>query len=256
MQASESGFNTKYPNTPGGITDPEYSIDVGVQSLTDALSLADVKSPIDIERISLALQGYNFGSGYIYWAVENYDGYSAANAIEFSEMMAEKMGWSGYGDVQYVPHVLRYYPFRDAIIGGSQAFVQVALSQVGNIGGQPYWSWYGYNYRVEWCACFVSWCGAQCGYIDSGLMPKFAYCPEGMQWFKDNGRWQDRAYTPKPGDMIFFDWEADGISDHVGIVEKVENGTVYTVEGNIRDSCVQRNYTIGYYEIVGFGSVN
>ena len=61
--------------------------------------------------------------------------------------------------------------------------VTVALSQVGNVGGQPYWSWYGFNSRVEWCACFVSWCPNECGYIDSGIIPNYAGCVNGVQWF-------------------------------------------------------------------------
>ena len=109
MQASESGFNTEYPKTPGSITDPEYSVNVGVQALADCLSMAGVESPEDMERISIALQGYNFGSGYIGWAIANYGGYSEINALEFSYMMAQKMGWTSYGDPQYVPHVLGYY---------------------------------------------------------------------------------------------------------------------------------------------------
>ena len=109
MQASESGFNTEYPKTPGGITDPEYSISVGIQALADCLSMAGAEGPEDIERISLALQGYNFGNGYISWALRNYGGYSELNALEFSDMMARHMGWPSYGDPQYVAHVLRYY---------------------------------------------------------------------------------------------------------------------------------------------------
>lgn len=109
MQASECAFNTKYPKTPGGITDPEYSINIGIQNLADCLSQAGTKDPADIERISLALQGYNYGSGYIGWALANYGGYSELNAMEFSEIMARRMGWTSYGDPQYVQHVLRYY---------------------------------------------------------------------------------------------------------------------------------------------------
>ena len=71
--------------------------------------MAGVESPEDMERISIALQGYNFGSGYIGWAIANYGGYSEINALEFSYMMAQKMGWTSYGDPQYVPHVLGYY---------------------------------------------------------------------------------------------------------------------------------------------------
>ena len=141
------------------------------------------------------------------------------------------------------------------------AIVAVALSQVGNIGGQPYWSWYGFSSRVEWCACFVSWCANECDYIDNGVIPKFAGCVNGVQWFKDRGQWADNSMEPTPGTIIFYDWNSpngsygpqDGQADHVGIVEKCENGIVYTVEGNSGDSCRQRQYPVGYYEILGYG---
>ena len=141
--------------------------------------------------------------------------------------------------------------------------VTVALSQVGNVGGQPYWSWYGFGSRVEWCACFVSWCADQCGYIDTGVIPKFAGCVNGVQWFKDRGQWIDGSAEPVPGMIIFFDWDnkghsgpQDGQSDHVGIVQKVENGIVYTVEGNSGDSCRVNQYSVGHYEILGYGVPN
>ena len=254
MQAAEGSFNTRYPHEPNGIKDPEYSIQCGVQELKAALTSAEVESPIDMEHIKLALQGYNFGNGYISWAKTNYGGYSYANAVEFSTMQASRLGWSSYGDTQYVAHVLRYYPYGRAFTaGGNQAIVEVALTQLGNQGGQPYWSWYGFNSRVEWCACFVSWCADQCGYIESGLVPKFAGCVDGANWFKSNGKWQNRTYEPKTGDIIFFDWEGDGTTDHVGIVEKCENGTVYTVEGNSGDACKQRQYAVGSSNIYGYG---
>ena len=254
MQAAEGSFNTKYPHEPNGIKDPEYSIQCGVQELKAALTSAEVESPIDMERIKLALQGYNFGNGYISWAKSKYGGYSYANAVEFSTQQAQRLGWDSYGDTQYPAHVLRYYPYGRAFTAGSnQGIVEVALTQIGNEGGQPYWSWYGFDSRVEWCACFVSWCADQCGYIDSGLIPKFAGCIDGANWFKSNNRWNDRNYEPKAGDIIFFDWEGDGTTDHVGIVEKCENGTVYTVEGNSGDSVRQNSYPVGYYEILGYG---
>ena len=254
MQAAEGSFNTKYPHEPNGIKDPEYSIQCGVQELKAALTSAEVESPIDMERIKLALQGYNFGNGYISWAKSKYGGYSYANAVEFSTQQAQRLGWDSYGDTQYPAHVLRYYPYGRAFTAGSnQGIVEVALTQIGNEGGQPYWSWYGFDSRVEWCACFVSWCADQCGYIDSGLIPKFAGCIDGANWFKSNNRWNDRNYEPKAGDIIFFDWEGDGTTDHVGIVEKCENGTVYTVEGNSGDSVCQNSYPVGYYEILGYG---
>ena len=141
--------------------------------------------------------------------------------------------------------------------------VTVALSQVGNVGREPYWSWYGFGSRVEWCACFVSWCADQCGYIDTGVVPKYAGCVNGVQWFKDRGQWIDGSAEPVPGMIIFFDWDnkgssgpQDGQSDHTGIVQKVENGIVYTVEGNSGDSCRVNQYSVGHYEILGYGVPN
>ena len=254
MQAAEGSFNTRYPHEPNGIKDPEYSIECGVQELKAALISAEVENPIDMEHIKLALQGYNFGNGYISWAKTNYGGYSYANAVEFSTMQAARLGWDSYGDTQYPAHVLRYYPYGRAFTsGGNQAIVEVALTQLGNEGGQTYWSWYGFDGRVEWCACFVSWCADQCGYIESGIIPKFAGCVDGANWFKGNGQWKDRSYEPSTGDIIFFDWEGDGETDHVGIVEKCENGVVYTVEGNSGDACRQKQYTVGSSSIYGYG---
>lgn len=137
--------------------------------------------------------------------------------------------------------------------------VDVARSQLGNIGGQPYWSWYGFDNRVEWCACFASWCANECGYIEAGLMPKTASCQVGVNWFKERGEWQDRDYIPKSGDIVYFDWDnketggQDGIADHVGIVEKVINDMIYVIEGNYNDKCVERIYPLGWFEIIGFG---
>lgn len=254
MQAAEGSFNKKYPHEPNGIKDPEYSIECGVQELKAALTSAEVKSPIDMENIKLALQGYNFGNGYISWARSKYGCYSYANAVEFSTQQAQRLGWSSYGDTQYPAHVLRYYPYGRAFTSGSnQAIVEVALTQLGNEGGQPYWSWYGFQSREEWCACFVSWCADQCGYIESGIIPKFAGCVDGANWFKSRNQWHDRNYEPKAGDIIFFDWGGDGATDHVGIVEKCENGTVYTVEGNSGDACKQRTYAVGSSSIYGYG---
>ena len=254
MQCSESGYNTRYPHAPNSITDPEYSIDVGVHTLADVLNMAGVESPIDLDRISLALQGYNFGPGYISWALANYGGYSELNAIEFSDMMAARYGWAGYGDKAYVSHVLRYYPVGRAFMGeGNAAMVAVAQSQIGNVGGAPYWSWWGLDYRVEWCAIFVSWCADQCGYLDAGVLPKMEGVRPYVDWFIERGQWQGREYEPMPGDIIFFDWESDGLADHVGIVEKVEDGLIYTVEGNSGDRCVENRYYLGSAPVYGFG---
>lgn len=150
------------------------------------------------------------------------------------------------------------------IYSGDDVIVKVALSQVGNVGGEPYWSWYGFNSRVEWCACFVSWCFNECGYLDTGTAPKFAGCVGGVEWFRSREQWADNTVEPAPGMIVFFDWNdpngasgpQDGEADHVGIVEKCENGIVYTIEGNSGDACRQNQYPVGYYEILGYGILN
>ena len=123
-------------------------------------------------------------------------------------------------------------------------------------GGQPYWSWYGFKSRVEWCACFVSWCANECGYIEKGIIPKFSSCQqEGITWFKTCGLWKDNQFIPNTGDIIFFDWEDDGHADHVGIVENVENNIIHTIEGNSNeDTCREKQYNIGSNVIVGYGT--
>lgn len=112
MQAAEGPFNTEYPKRPNGITDPIYSIDCGIQELKQNLDMALCLSPTDTPGIELALQGYNFGSGFITWAKDK-GGWTPTNAQEFSQVEAQKMGWSTYGDVDYVSHVLRYYHMFD-----------------------------------------------------------------------------------------------------------------------------------------------
>ncbi|WP_279006376.1 lysozyme family protein, partial [Thomasclavelia cocleata] len=248
MQSSECPHNKKYPQKPNGITDPDYSIQVGIHYLSDCFKEAKVESPYDMERISLGLQGYNFGNGYISWAVRNFSGYTKANARVFSDQKKAELGWSTYGDPDYVPHVIRYYHF------GNSDIVIVAKTQVGNIGGKPYWKWYGFNTRVEWCACFVSWCANESGILDITI-PKFARVEDGIQWYKNKGQWKNKNYIPSSGDLIFFDWQKDGNPNHVGIVERVENNTVYTIEGNSSDECRERSYSFGSNVIFGYGII-
>lgn len=116
-----------------------------------------------------------------------------------------------------------------------------------------YWSWYGYSGRVAWCAIYVSWCADQCGFLDTGVIPRFEGVVAGVSWFQSLGQWQDRYYEPSPGDIIFFDWEPDNNCGHVGIVEKCENGIVYTIEGNSGDKCLQNRYYVGNSQIFGYG---
>ena len=137
---------------------------------------------------------------------------------------------------------------------GNPAVVDIAKSQVGNVGGYPYWSWYGFPSRVEWCACFVSWCYGQVGLSE----PRFAGCQsQGAAWFQSHGQWGARGYENiAPGDAIFFDWDLDGGADHVGIVIGSDGSKVYTVEGNSGDACKIRSYSLTYECIKGYGLMN
>lgn len=139
------------------------------------------------------------------------------------------------------------------ITDGSSDIALVAASQIGNEGGELYWRWYGFSSHVDWCAVFVSWCADQVGLLDDGSMPKFAVCDDGIRWFVERGRWFNRNISPEPGMIIFFDWNGDGRADHVGIVERCEDGLVYTVEGNSNDVCMKKWYAAGDKVIMGYG---
>ena len=257
MQASECPYNTQYPNTPGAIQDADYSIKVGIQYYADCVREAGCESPQDMDKLKLSLQGYNYGNGYISWALEKFGGYSKVNALQFSQEQAAAHGWSGYGDPEYVPHVMRYYSGGGWFTGlfGNRQLVNIAKGQLGNEGGEKFWSWYGFTSREEWCACFVSWCADQAGLIQKGAVPKFSLCTAGVDWFQEKGKWQSGGNVPIPGTIIFFDWNHDGSSDHVGIVESCDGTTVHTIEGNSGDAVKQNSYTVNSQSILGYGLV-
>lgn len=137
--------------------------------------------------------------------------------------------------------------------------VTVAKTQLGESGGLKYCNWYGYKYRIEWCACFVSWCANQCGYIDNNIVPKYKWCLDAKDWFVQRNQWVSGSnYKPKSGDIIFFDWNHNGVIDHTGIVVGTEaNGRIHTIEGNADD--VVRNSRVIYVgdpDICGYGVPN
>lgn len=140
--------------------------------------------------------------------------------------------------------------------------VMIAKSQLGNEGGEKFWKCYGFSERVEWCACFVSWCAEENGDIEKENIPKFSLCGDGIEFFKSKERYFERetGYIPKAGDIIFFDWIEDGVqngvSDHVGIVESVdiEKQEIHTIEGNSGNKCKENRYEMNNIQIMGYGT--
>lgn len=133
--------------------------------------------------------------------------------------------------------------------------INAAVPEIGNEGGEPYWKWFGFDSRVEWCAIFTSWCAQQCGYIESGQAPSFALVSDGSDWFKMRDQWLEPSSTPEPGDLIFFDWEQDDARDHVGIVTAVVGDKVFTIEGNSSDRCRRKRYSLDDPVIYGYGQI-
>ena len=249
MQAAECEFNTKYPHVPNGIQDPVYSIEVGIQNFAECLTVAKVLNINDTNNLYLALQGYNYGKAYITWAYDLFGCYSKANAKVYSDNKKSEFKIKVFGDPEYVEHVLRYYHF------GNSNIIEIARKEIGNKGGEKYWRWYGFNQRENWCAIFVSWCANESGIINNTI-PKFSLCTDGVKWYKDHNKWENKSYIPQTGDIIFFDWNGDDHVQHVGIVEKVENDKVYTIEGNSNDEVRNKSYSLNNKSIYGYGSVN
>ena len=217
MQASESGYNTKYPRVPNGITEPEYSIDVGTHTFSDCVKKANVKDPSDTEHIYLALQGYNYGSGYIDWAISNFGGYSKYNAQQFSDMKKQELNVSGYGDPSYVDHVMRYVgiTFRGGTnpnFNNMEAWITKNPYAKSGLYGQCTWFAWGRFYEIY---------GYDPGFTGNG----WDCVDELLQAHPDKF---ERSTTPKAGAVF----SAIG-HNHVGIVIAVKDNTITVQEGNL-----------------------
>ena len=178
------------------------------------------------------------------------------------------LGKTGAGDSAVTPSLYIEYRLNGSIMNPtfflsgascigtnkSDNIIAVAATQFGNVGGKPYWSWYGFRSRVSWCACFVSWCADQCGYIHSGIIPQFCYCPTGAGLFKNRGIWKDRGYIPQKGDIIFFDFKHEGEPHHVGFVESCDGAIIHTIEGNSRDRVKRNSYSVFSNSIYGYAT--
>lgn len=268
----ESGGNSeKYPDImqcsesqgrpPNSITDPDESIEVGVKYFADMW-----KGYREYDVLNI-VQAYNFGGGFLSHSGKNY---SLESAIQFSKNQANGrivtytnpvaigLGYNyryAYGNMFYSQIVKQYISSTSSSnnsSGGNSVIAKGALNELSegiHEGGEKYWRWYGFNSRVEWCATFVSYVAEKANV----KMERFAYCPTGIDNFKANNQWQDGGVAPKTGAVIFFDWDGDGVSDHVGIVEKFENDTVHTIEGNSGDRIAKRRYEKNSPFILGYG---
>lgn len=143
-----------------------------------------------------------------------------------------------------------------AVIAEDTPLINTALGELGNKGGDKFWKWFGFGSYQPWCACYVSWCFDQLGYIKDDKAIQFAMVKDGANWFKRKEQWLKAGETPVANDLIFFDWENDGVLDHVGIVTGVVGDNVYTVEGNSSDRCRQKRYKLSDSVIAGYGHMD
>lgn len=270
MQSSESAGLS-----PGALSGVEQSIKQGVLHYKQALKNAEIAGMGNDRKA--VVQAYNFGSFYPIWlgnhelshSVDIAEGYSKnivapslgntnGKTYPYVNVISEADGrtylYSNGGNFFYAELVFQYLSFTGDFIAGevNAQIVNVASTQIGNQNGQPYWTWYGFNYRVEWCAVFVSWVADQSGYLHTAI-PKFAYVPTGIEWFKSKNQYVSRDYLPKAGDIIFFDWNGNNYGDHVGIVESVDGETVYAIEGNTNNLVARRQYALSSPSIMGYG---
>lgn len=133
--------------------------------------------------------------------------------------------------------------------------IDIASKEVGykeSTGNKTkYGVWYGMN-GAKWCHIFVSWCAYKAG-VSQAIVPKTASTTDGMNFYKQHSRFGYKGkYTPKRNDLIYFKTGAS----HVGIVEKCENGKVYTIEGNSSNKVQKRSYSLNHGTITGYGKVH
>ena len=246
----------------------DESIDRGVKYFSELLALVgypdpkkDDDNPTEHLLLLTAIQCYNYGEGYYHYLDNTTNGrgiyYSEASAIEYQNKMLEEYP-DGYGDSEYVAHVLQFWdPHTNSnktTGSGSSDMVATALSQLdsSNDGGEKFWRYVGFTSYQPWCAAFVSWCADQCGYIDAGIM-EFTALADPTFYIERNQYFErEEGYLPLPGDLVYFDWEQNDDIDHVGIVEYVESGYLYTIEGNSSDSVQQLTYDIHDPVIAGY----
>lgn len=192
-----------------------------------------VKEPVIEEVVEAKVIQTNF----LHTAPLNYEDVERQRA----ELLANKRAYAGASTANFIPN-------------GS--IMDIARSQVGNVGGEPYWTWAGFPNWTAWCAIFASWCADQSGMIASGVVPKFTSVGAGVNHFISNGQWASGSAVPSSGMYIFFDYDCNGSCDHVGLVDSCDGTTLYCVEGNYNNSVAYTSYPVGHYSIAGYGMPN
>lgn len=134
-----------------------------------------------------------------------------------------------------------------------RSLIETAQNQLGTENGKKYWKWYGYDKPVDWCGCFVSWCVFQAGFTETGSAPKFSYCQDGVRWFSERGLWIGSDSRPQAGMIVFFDWDDNGVCDHVGIVSQSGKEHISVIEGDSGGRCRENSYGRDEKTIMGYG---
>lgn len=136
--------------------------------------------------------------------------------------------------------------------------VGVATTQIGYVEGNNNYTKYGEYYdlpNAAWSALFVTWCAEMAG-VKSDVIPTFSNCELGRKWYVNRELYKENGeYIPKTGDIVFYDWNEDGVADHIGIVEGVDGEFLLTIEGNYGD-CVAKITDVEYKsdEILGYAT--
>lgn len=209
MQASES------KGLPVNTLTEEESIDAGISYLAANLSAAKVTDPTDLDAIKLALQGYNYGTGYITWALEKYGGYSKANAKEYA--CIQSPGSCKYGDKNYADNVLRYYgysygSFENLCQFDENIWLNLNPYAPGHIGQCTWFAW----------AWFYEIYGYDPGFRGDGqncVNQLVAAHPDRFE----------KSDTPVAGAVYSV---VGGTYGHVGIIVNVDGDTLTILDGN------------------------
>lgn len=140
---------------------------------------------------------------------------------------------------------------------GAQKLINIAKKEIGNNERDgthmKYETYMGFSGNAPWCAMFVSWCANQAGFIESGIIPKYAACRSGVSWFQNKNAFhkEGSGYTPQPGDIVFF---GPNGGSHTGIVVKSDANNVYTIEGNTSDRVAERTRPRATGYVYGYGT--